>query len=74
MLTLSPPIEKAASRDPGISVVLPGVQVVLMQTLSALLLSVNSEMAGSYIPGKCEEFWPQRVATFSSMLLDGLLH
>lgn len=71
MLTLSPPIEKAASRDPGISVVLPGVQVVLMQTLSALLLSVNSEVAGSYIPGK---FWPQRVATFGSMLLDGLLH
>lgn len=45
---------------------LPRAQV--MQILPALLLSVNSEMAESYIPGKCEEFWPQRVVTFGSVL------
>lgn len=47
LLTLSPPIETAASRDRGISVVLPRVQVGLMRILPALLLGVNSEMAGS---------------------------
>lgn len=40
LAALSPPIEKAARGDEGISVVLPRVQVVLMQILPALLLTV----------------------------------